>query len=79
MEPVRTHPLIKRAIAKLGTQEKLARAAGVEQQTISKLLHRQRGISAELAAAIDKATSGAVPKHRLRPDIFDAPASSEAA
>jgi DNA-binding transcriptional regulator YdaS (Cro superfamily) len=79
MEPIRPHPLIKRAIDTLGTQKKLARAAGVEQQTISKLLNRQRGISAEMALAIEKATAGAIPRHKLRPDLFQAPPHPEAA
>lgn len=66
-------PLIAAAIQTCGNQKALAEAAGVEQQTISKLLNRQRRITGEMAAKIDRATKGAVPKHRLRPDLFDAP------
>ena len=67
-------PQIAKAVEIIGSQKKLAEAAGCEQQTISKLLNKQRGISAEMAVAIDRATSGAVPKHSLRPDLFDPPA-----
>lgn len=66
-------PLIQAAIKTCGNQKALAEAAGVEQQTISKLLNRQRRITGEMAAKIDRATRGAVPKHQLRPDLFDAP------
>lgn len=66
-------PLIAAAIQQCGNQKALAEAAGVEQQTISKLLNRQRRITGEMAAKIDRATGGAVPKYRLRPDLFDAP------
>lgn len=70
-------PLIKAAIEACGNQKALADAAGVEQQTISKLLNRQRRITGEMAAKIDRATGGVIPKHRLRPDLFDAPAAPE--
>lgn len=66
-------PLIAAAIQACGNQKALAEAAGVEQQTISKLLNRQRRITGEMAAKIDRATHGVVSKHRLRPDLFDAP------
>lgn len=71
-------PLIAAAIQTCGNQKALAEAAGVEQQTISKLLNRQRRITGEMAAKIDRATRGAVPKHRLRPDLFDAPSRTRA-
>jgi DNA-binding transcriptional regulator YdaS (Cro superfamily) len=72
-----TDPRIAQAIEIVGSQKKLAEAAGCEQQTISKLLNRQRRISAEIAVAIDKATEGRVSKHTLRPDIFEAAAPAE--
>lgn len=56
----------------------MAEAAGVEQQTISKLLNQQRGITGEMAVAIDRATEGRVSKHQLRPDLFDPPAAPTA-
>lgn len=76
MEGDSQHPLIAKAIECRGSQEALAAATGVEQQTISRLLNRQRGITAEMAVAIDRATNGVVAKHDLRPDLFDAPAQS---
>ena len=68
------NPEISAAIEIVGSQQKLADAVGVRQQTISKLLlgHRSR-VSAEIAVGIHNATGGAVPKWRLRPDIFEAP------
>lgn len=66
-------PRIAKAVEIVGSQKKLAAAAGCEQQTISKLLNRQRQISAEMAVALDRATFGGVPKHLLRPDLFDPP------
>lgn len=66
-------PRIDRAIKACKTQQLLAEAMGVKQQTVSKLLNRERGISAEMALLIDKATNGAVPKHELRPDLFEDP------
>lgn len=74
--PKPKHPLIERAIQVVGRQADLADAAGVVQQTISKALHCEIAVSAELAVAIDRATNGAVPRHALRPDIFDPPAEA---
>lgn len=67
------HPLIRRAIDLTGGQEPLAQKMGVAQQTISKLLNRQRSVSAELAKAIHDATDGAVACWELRPDLWSAP------
>jgi DNA-binding transcriptional regulator YdaS (Cro superfamily) len=53
-----------------GSQLKLAKAAGCSQQHISYLLHEAASISAEMAAAIDRATGGQVPRAKLRPDLF---------
>lgn len=65
------HTHVDRAVALLGSQAKLAQAAGCSQQYISWLLSdTSRRISAEMAIAFDKATDGAVSKHQLRPDIF---------
>lgn len=63
---------IKRAVDRLGSQAKLASAAGCSQQLISQLLNGDVGITAETAIKIDKATGGAVSKRDLRPDIFGA-------
>lgn len=68
-------PRIARAIEACGTQAALAAAIGVKQQTISKLLNRERPISGEIAARIHRATGGRVSRHELRPDLFEASAS----
>ncbi len=61
---------VESAVAKLGSQAKLAEAMGCSQQQISYLLKEATGITAEMAMAIDRATAGKVPRHELRPDIF---------
>ena len=65
--------LIGVAIRIAGSQDALAELSGISQQLISGMLVGVRGISAETAAAIHKATGGQVPKHKLRPDLFDEP------
>ena len=60
---------IEKAIAVVGTQSELARLAGVSQTAVNKWLHGGR-LSAESALAVERATSGKVTRHRLRPDIF---------
>jgi len=69
-EPAFRQPL-RDAIAYCGSQSDLERRSGIVQQTISWLLLRAERISAEHAVAIDRATDGHVPKHRLRPDLFE--------
>ncbi len=60
---------IEKAVAKYGSQAKLADAVGCSQQQIAYLL-KASSISAEMAMRIDSATAGTVSKHDLRPDIF---------
>jgi DNA-binding transcriptional regulator YdaS (Cro superfamily) len=59
MTDFRTH--IEEAVQLKGSQLKLAEAAGCSQQHISYLLHEATSISAEMAAAIDRATGGRAP------------------
>lgn len=61
--------LIEAAIAKFGTETKLAEAAGVSQPTINEAKRSGR-VGHRLAAAIDQATEGEISKHDLRPDIW---------
>lgn len=68
---------LKQAITIAGSQAELERRSGIPQQTISWLLLKADRISAEMAVAIDRATGGEVPKHSLRPDLFDPPAVRE--
>lgn len=72
--------LVDEAVRLAGSQAALAEAmsqAGVPcvQQTVSKLANGELKVDADFAIAIDRATVGAVPKHALRPDLFDPPAS----
>lgn len=71
--------LIGNAVTSLGSQAKLAAAAGCSQQLISQLLNGEVGITAETALKIHAATNGEVSKHDLRPDIFGPAPESEAA
>lgn len=64
---------LSRAIELLGSQAALARAIGVVPMAISNW--KTRGVPVQKCGEIEKATAGAVRKHDLRPDIFDAPAA----
>lgn len=68
-----TRSLIQAAITLLGSEAKLGAACGVTQGAIWKAKTAGR-VSGELAVAIEKATKGAVPRWRLRPDLWDTPA-----
>lgn len=61
--------LVKAAIAILGSQAKLAAAAGVRQPVISEA-SRTGKVGPRLAMGIEKATSGMISKSRLRPDLW---------
>lgn len=74
MSDIDHHPLIQKAIKVCGGQSPLAERMGVAQQTISKLLNRQRGVTAEHAKAIHDATGGDVACWELRPDLWSDPA-----
>ena len=62
--------LIERAIARFGSEASLGEACGYSQHAIWKA-KKQGKVSAELAVAIDRATSGEVRREELRPDIFE--------
>lgn len=75
--------LIEQAVGHCGSQTKLAEACGIKQSSIWQAKETNR-CSAELAMAIEKATSGLVTAKELRPDlpwpaIEPAPAESETA
>lgn len=70
--------LVEEAIGILGSQHKLARAAGVGQQAISAILRgKTKTVTPAMAAKIDRATGGRVPKHKLAPEVFDPPPKEE--
>lgn len=62
--------LLRRAIGKLGSQNRLAEAMGCSQAKISWLLLTAKDLSAEDALAVDRATDGEVSASELRPDIW---------
>lgn len=61
---------VRRAVSKLGSQNRLAEAMGCSQAKISWLLLTAKDISAEDALLIDRATDGEVSAADLRPDIW---------
>ena len=61
--------LIEAAITMAGSEAKLGKLAGFSQNAIW-YAKRNGRCSAELAIGIERATNGAISKHRLRPDIF---------
>ena len=70
--------LIEAAIARAGSEAKLAAAVGLSQAAINKAKRAGR-VSAELAVAIDRATGGVIPRHELRPDLYPPPENKEEA
>jgi DNA-binding transcriptional regulator YdaS (Cro superfamily) len=55
------------------TGVEFAQKSGLKQWDISRILTGSRMASVRMAKAIEKATGGAVTRHDLRPDIYDAP------
>jgi DNA-binding transcriptional regulator YdaS (Cro superfamily) len=55
------------------SQAAFARKAGCSKAFISHIIADRRKPSPEVARAIERASDGKVPKHELRPDIWDAP------
>lgn len=60
--------LIDQAVGIVGSQHKLAEACHVKQASIWQAKEANR-VSAELALAIDHATSGLISRRALRPDL----------
>ena len=61
--------LLQSAVVKIGSQAKLARAAGVAQPTLSQAIKLGK-VGPKLAIGIDRATEGYVSKSSLRPDLW---------
>lgn len=64
----------RKAVKMLGGQRPAARATGHSQHQIWKVVHNKlvnKRIDANLAAALHRATKGAVDKAELRPDLFE--------
>ena len=58
------------ALDHYGTQVGLAAALGVTQATVSRRLAAGAIMSAEDAVRLEQATEGALPRYRLRPDLW---------
>lgn len=64
---------IQLAAELLGSQQALAKAAGVTQPAVFKWLAGKTRPNFSAAIAIERATNGAVTRHDLRPDIYPNP------
>lgn len=72
------NPCIEKAVTATGNQAALAKGIGVSAPFINDLLHARKRVPAELCAAIERATNGAVTRYELRPDVFgEAPVSKK--
>ena len=63
--------LIGRAVAQLGSEAKLAAAAGVAQATVNEAKHTGT-VGPKLAMGVDRATKGQISRGALRPDLWPA-------
>lgn len=70
--------LLKAAIKQAGSEAKLAAAAGCSQNAIWAAKRAGR-VSAEMATRVEIATAGAVPRWKLRPDLWPAPRARKSA
>lgn len=62
---------LERAIKHAGSQKKLAELLSTSQARVWNWLRRDKKVPAEYAVEIERATSGAVTREQLRPDIFE--------
>jgi DNA-binding transcriptional regulator YdaS (Cro superfamily) len=60
---------LQEAIEIKGSQLALAEALGKKQGHVSFWLHKAKKISPSIAIAIEQATDGMVPRHRLCPEL----------
>lgn len=67
------NPQIRRAIEVTGSLTSLAKASGLSVPHISRLLWRERNVTAPVAIAIEKGTRGKITRQALLPDIFGRP------
>lgn len=71
-QPTTTERLFLKAIEIAGSEARLAKAIGFSQNAVW-TARRYGKASAEMAAAIHRYTAGQVPRHELRPDLWEAP------
>ena len=76
MDRIKT--IIDDAIARFGSEAALARASGVSQPVVNEAKRTGR-LGPKFALGLHKALDGDVPLHDLRPDIWEPPATTEAA
>jgi DNA-binding transcriptional regulator YdaS (Cro superfamily) len=70
MKPTPPHrAALMEAIEIKGSQLALAKALGKQQGHVSFWLHKAKKISPSIAIAIEQATGGIVPRHRLCPEL----------
>lgn len=55
------------------TQAQFAERVGCTQGLVSQWINGETTVTVERAKAIEAATDGAVAKHELRPDVWEAP------
>lgn len=63
---------LEKAITIAGGQTALAKLIGRDQRTIWAWLNMTKRVPAEMVLSIEKAVSGQVTRHELRPDIYPA-------
>jgi DNA-binding transcriptional regulator YdaS (Cro superfamily) len=68
---------VAQAVRKAGGQAALGRILGVPQSTVSTWLRRGNELPAKHVRAVEAALG--IPRHELRPDLFDPPAQHPAA
>lgn len=69
--------LIRAAVDEAGSQAKFASLIKRSQQHVSFLLSGKYKPSAEDAVAIEAATSGKIPRWKLRPDLWSRPSANK--
>jgi DNA-binding transcriptional regulator YdaS (Cro superfamily) len=64
------NPHLLRALAIFGTQQAMADAIGIKQQTVSDVLRRGGPAPAKWCIPLELATGGQVTRHQLRSDLY---------
>lgn len=68
---------LRRAKDLLGSEAAVADAVGVKQPSVNYILNDGKKVPAEWCLALERATTGKVTRHDLRPDLY--PVEDEAA
>lgn len=70
---------IERAVDLVGGQKALADALKIKPAMVWQWVNGHRPVAAHHCLPIEQATSGAITRHDLRPDVFGAPSAEKAA